>query len=328
MERKQFIGFVLIGLIISGFMLWNTMQTPQPTKSKAESAKQSTSQNSQTSPQASAQASKQQGANTNTTNAAQSPAQGATAQGVTGTLHTKFGALYQPHLSGQEEIITVENDLVQARISSRGGTVRAWRLRHFKAWYGDTVQLVPFTNQFGELGMTFRDMNDGQGGATRESNIVDTRELFFALKVPRLQGSKVKISGDDSVKIVATLALANGGMVEKTYTFYGNKYSTNLAVRVSGMGGVMDNKYSLMWNNGLQYQEKNSVEESMQAKAWLAQNGTIAETDAGGEAKPVAASGALDFAAMKSKYFMAAIIPSAALKGDLQTTLNGYKHEN
>jgi YidC/Oxa1 family membrane protein insertase len=316
MERKQFIGFLLIGLIVSGYMMWNTMQTVPPQKAKPSATDPVKKSSAATAATQAEQRSSQ--TSTTATNVQQMPS-------ADGKLHTKYGSLYHSHLSGREEIITIENDLIQARISSRGGTVRAWRLRHFRAWFGDTVQLVPFSNQFGELGITFRDMNDGQGGTTRESNIVDTRELYFSLKTPPLKGSTVKVTGDDSVQIVASLALDNGGVIEKTYTFYGNKYSTNLALRVSGMGGVMDSKYSLHWNNGLQYQEKNSVDESLQAKAWLAQNGTIAETDAGGEAKPVSASGALDFAAMKSKYFMAAVIPSTTLKGDLQTSLTGYK---
>lgn len=325
MERKQFIGFLLIAIIVAGYMTWTSIQAPAP-KPKQQSAQEQNTQQHSDQQQNSSQASQPQ-----TSAQSSSPSQGTTkgAQNQANTsnpLHTKYGALYDKHLSGANESIVVENDHIKARIIAEGGTVRSWRLKEFKSWYGDTVQLVPFKNQFGALGIKFTDKNDGQGAATRESNVVDTRELFFAVKNPRSGGNYFRVTGNDSVSIVATLALANGGVIEKTYTFYGNSYHTNLAVRISGMDGVMDKKYTLLWQNGLQYQEKNSVDESSQAKAWLAQNGTASEIDAGTEPKPVETNGVLDFAAIKSKYFVAAIKPSAALSAaTLQTTLTGYK---
>lgn len=329
MERKQFIGFLLIAIIVAGYMTWTSIQAPPP---KPKQSEQQSAQEQSAQEQNAKELSAQQPASSET---AKSPtsSQGNPQQAATGApsktnnpLHSKFGALYDKHLSGANESIVVENDHIKVRVIAEGGTVRSWRLKEFKSWYGDTVQLVPFKNQFGALGIKFIDRNDGQGAATRESNVVDTRELYFAVKNPRAQGNYFRVSGNDSVSIVATLALANGGVIEKTYTFYGNSYHTNLAVRISGMDGVMDKKYTLLWQNGLQFQEKNSVDESSQAKAWLAQNGTASEIDAGGDAKPVETNGVLDFAAIKSKYFVAAIKPSAALSNEtLQTTLTGYK---
>jgi YidC/Oxa1 family membrane protein insertase len=322
MERKQFIGFLLIGLIIAAYMTWSSVQqapklpqTQQDSIAKAKAALQNTSQNnSQNTSQNSSQ---------NTSQAAPGLAP-TTASANTNPNHTKFGALYEPFRSGREEIITVENDLIQARITSKGGTLRAWRLKNYKSWYGESVQLIPFENSFGALGISFRDMNDGQGTTTRESNIVDTRELNFTIQAP--QGAVNKVSGTDSLKITALLSLANGGVLEKTYTFYGNRYHTNLAVRMNGLSGVMSDKYTLQWRNGLQYQEQSSIEESNQGKAWLAQNGTQSEIDAGAEATPINANGALDFVAVKTKYFLAAIKPTGAVGGELlQTSLTGYK---
>lgn len=327
MERKQFIGFLLIGLIIAAYMTWTSVQQPpkkpeQTTQQMQDSAAKAVAENQastsiggqNTSQGASSQGSSSQGFSS----------QGALNQVAQNSNHTKYGALYEAFRSGRDEVITVENDLIQARISSRGGTLRAWRLKNYKSWYGDTVQLVPFENKFGALGVSFRDMNDGAAGTTRESNIVDTREFNFTLKTP--QGAYNKVSGGDSLTIVASVALPNGGIIEKSYTFYGNRYHTTLALRVNGMNGIMGDKYTLQWRNGLQYQEKNSVEESGQAKAWLAQNGTQSEIDAGAEATPVNANGTLDFAAVKSKYFVAAIQPTGALKNELlQASLTGYK---
>lgn len=330
MERKQFIGFLLIAIIVAGYMTWTSIQAPAP-KPKQQSAQEQNAQQQNNQQQSAQQQNSSQASQPQTSAQSSSSSQGATkgAQNQANTpnpLHSKYGALYDKHLSGASESIVVENDHIRARIIAEGGTVRSWRLKEFKSWYGDTVQLVPFKNQFGALGIKFTDKNDGQGAATRESNVVDTRELFFTVKNPRSGGNYFRVSGNDSVSIVATLALANGGVIEKTYTFYGNRYHTNLAVRISGMEGVMDKKYSLLWQNGLQFQEKNSVDESSQAKAWLAQNGTASEIDAGGDAKPVETNGVLDFAAIKSKYFLAAIKPSAALSAEtLQTTLTGYK---
>ncbi|TAE29286.1 MAG: membrane protein insertase YidC [Candidatus Kapaibacterium sp.] len=319
MERKQFIGFLLIGLIIAGYMTWTSVQQAPP---KTPQQKQ---QDSLARLKASSEQALQDSSANTTKGAVQNQGQTqAQTQNSSNPNHSKFGALYEPFRGGRDEVITVENDLLQARISSRGGTLRAWRLKKYLSWYGDSVQLIPFENKFGALGISFRDMNDGQAGTSRESNIVDTRELNFTLQSP--QGAVNKVSGNDSLVIVASVKLANGGVIERKYTFYGNRYHTNLAVRINGMNGMMSDKYSLQWRNGLQYQEQNSVEESSQAKAWLAQNGTQSEVDAGAEPAPVSANGTLDFAAIKSKYFVAAIQPTGALKNEmLQASLTGYK---
>ncbi len=320
MERKQFIGFLLIGIIVAGYMTWTSIQAPPP--KPASNAKQQSDSIAKSSAKTSPDQTSKPPIGEQTAQAGSSKQ----AAPSSNPLHTKYGALYERHLSGANESIVVENDLIKARIIAQGGAVRSWRLKEFKSWYGDTVQLVPYKNQFGALGIKFTDKNDGQNGTTRESNVVDTRELFFTVNNPRSKGNYFRVTGNDSVSIVATLALANGGIIEKTYTFYGKSYHTNLAVRVSGMDGVMDKKYSLLWQNGLQYQEKNSVDESGQAKAWLEQNRTASEIDAGVEPKPIETNGVLDFAAIKSKYFLAAIKPSAELSnGTLQTTLTGYK---
>jgi YidC/Oxa1 family membrane protein insertase len=318
MERKQFIGFLLIGLIIAAYMTWTSVQQP-PAKPQQDK------QDSTAKVSANTQSANTQNAAPNNAAVQSAPAQnGSSNQAVQNANHTKFGALYEPFRGGRDEVITIENDLITARISSRGGTLRAWRIKQYKSWYGDTVQLIPFENKFGVLGVSFRDMNDGQAGTTRESNIVDTRELNFTLSSP--QGAYNKVSGNDSLVITAALKLANGGVMEKKYTFYGNRYHTNLALRTSGMNGIMGDKYTLQWRNGLQYQEKSSVEESSQAKAWLAQNGTQSEIDVGAEATPVSANGTLDFIATKTKYFVAAIKPEGALKNEmLQASLTGYK---
>jgi YidC/Oxa1 family membrane protein insertase len=329
MERKQFIGFLLIGIIVAGYMAWTSASfQPPPTKTAADSARatadsqalSSASSEAALDSPASAQSSNTQspaGAQSSPTN----PAKTSSAR------HTKYGILYDKHLSGRDESIVIENDYIKAQIINRGGSLRSWRLKEYKSWFGETVQLIPYKNQFATPGLKFIDRNDDRNGATRESNIVDTREFFFELKTPRATGGNhIRLSGDDSVSVVARLALDNGGVIEKTYTFYGNRYHTNLAVRITGMEGVMDKKYSLVWQNGLQYQENNSVDESNFAKAWLEQNGASSEIDAGVEPKPVETNGILDFAAIKTKYFLAAIKPDAALNNEtLQTTLTGYK---
>lgn len=335
MERKQLFGFLMIGVIIAAYMTWTSINIPPtpPQKNQQQTAEQKNGQKDASqqsdSPQGASQQNQQQSSSAKAASSQYSSAsQGSNAQGGTATntaRNTKYGMLYDKHLSGANESIVVENDLIRTRIIAQGATLRSWRLKEYKSWFGDTVQIIPYNNRFGALGIKFTDKNDDPN-ATRESNIVDTREMYFALKNPTGSGNYVRIKGSDSISIVATLALANGGIIEKIYTFYGNRYHTNLAVRISGMDGVLDRKYSLLWQNGLQYQEKNSVDESAQAKAWLEQNRTASEIDAGTEPKPIEANGVLDFAAIKSKYFLAAIKPSAELnKETLQTTLTGYK---
>lgn len=303
MDKKQILGFILIGLVITAGMVYNSINT-RPIPKKSDST--ATQQAEQATP------------NTSASN----PVATATSQSPAVAQESLYGKIFDASLKGVEEIFIVENDLLEAKISSKGGVLKEWRLKNFKNWNQDTVQLIPYDSH-GEFGVFF---------TTDAAKRVDTRDLYFTLgssKQP--QNGRFIISNGDSLVVTARLTLENGAAIAKSYTFYSDKYSITAGVKLSNMESVIataNRKYEVGWADGLRYQERNSVDESNAAKAVIAMNGSNEELDAkeNNVSVKTSGSGAIDFTAIKTKYFIAAMIP-LHVNNEAQADLEGFKSE-
>lgn len=278
MDRKPIIGFTLIFVIITAWMMYNSVKQ-QETVTKQQSSNQ------------------QVVSTTTSQNQAQTPTahvQSASAQ---------YGQIFQAALSAKSETIIIENELYRAEFNSRGATFTSWQLKNFKSWFGAPVQLVPASVWSGQFGLGF---------TTHDGKDVDTRNLTFSLVSPARDG-KISLEGTQTAVVKATLQLPNGASVVKTFTFYGNVYDVDLGVQMNNMDQIIANRrYTLLWKDGVPYQERNSVDESNHAKAILSVAKTSEELDASSDFNKkieMKNSGAIDYAAVKNKYFTAAILP-------------------
>lgn len=212
-----------------------------------------------------------------------------------------------------ERMITVETDLLHVRLSSYGGTIRSWKLKKYQPWYkaeqpDALVDLVqPGAREFG---FTFRTTN-GQK--------IEARNVPFEWQV---QSDSVRVSGDAAITIKGVAHTVNGGVIERLYTFRGNKYDVKTSIVLDNMEGVIPptNRYvNLEWSKGIRYQEGSTVDESNNAIAIASYNGEIDELDATTYNAPEerSASGRIDYLATRSKYFTVAMIPQAGFDGSV-----------
>ncbi|MCX7909834.1 MAG: membrane protein insertase YidC [Ignavibacteria bacterium] len=225
----------------------------------------------------------------------------------------QFGRSFAPFVGGNERIIVVENELVKAYISSKGATLLKWYLKKFKAWNGYPTQLIWAKGGTPSLIINSRD------------NIqIDDRNLNYNFNVPN---NEIKLSGKDSVELLASLDFGDGKKLIKRFVFYGNKYHFQQEFILANLDEYITPRgYNIQWQNGLRYQELNSVDESTEAQAIVSLNGEIEEIDASSnEPVQMAPAGNLDFVACKIKYFTAAFIPKP--KGSLDATVyvTGYR---
>lgn len=211
----------------------------------------------------------------------------------------KFGEAFAPFTGGKEKIIIVENDLIKAYISSKGGTILKWWLKDYKQWNGYQTQLI--WNDGGELFLRF---------PLRENRriIVDSRDLDFSFNNDKWN---YKISGKDSLVLTATLEPQPGKSIVKTFKFYGDKYIVDTDIIFNNMENIVHPKgYELLWSGGLKYQEVSSVDESSEAEAMISMNDELFTLNADEtEMQSESVAGSVDFASVKIKYFTAAIIP-------------------
>ncbi|MFP4528129.1 MAG: membrane protein insertase YidC [Candidatus Kapaibacterium sp.] len=226
----------------------------------------------------------------------------------------KYGRYFADFASGSERVITIENDLVKAKISNRGGSLIQWELKNYKKWDGVPTRLIWKTE--GELFVTF---------LTMESKQIDSRELYFQLDADK---DYYKISGNDSYTLTARIPIDDQRALVKRLTFYGDKYHLDAEIVLENMQSVIPSRgYNFGWDKGLRYQESNSVDESAEALAMVSLNGEMEQLDAD-ENEPVETSvtGLVDFAAVKIKYFEAAIIPQPYQSFDGTVDLYGTRH--
>lgn len=222
-----------------------------------------------------------------------------------------FGKTFAPFSKGTRETVTIETDLVEAVLSTKGASLIRWKLKKYDKWDKVPTQLI--RDHKGQLYLTF---------VTFENKKIDSRNLYFELDSEK---EKYRISKDQKLTIKATLELEEGKYIEKTYTFYGNKYHVDTDVKLVNLGSVIPSRgYNYAWSGGLAYQEKNSVDESQEAVSMASMNGEVEELDAEeGEGNRTSLTGIIDYAAVKIKYFGAAIIPQPYREFDGTVDLEG-----
>ena len=116
MDKKSILGFVLITLIITAWMFYNSVNTKHEPLKVQESKSQSVN------------ARKAQ----LKSNEFNSIADSANADSV--IANRKFGPVFSKFANKGEEFITVETDLYKAILSTQGGTIRKWTLKNYKKW--------------------------------------------------------------------------------------------------------------------------------------------------------------------------------------------------
>jgi YidC/Oxa1 family membrane protein insertase len=136
----------------------------------------------------------------------------------------------------------------------------------------------------------------------------------------------VKLSGKDSVVIPFVLQVDADSRIIKNITFYGKGYSFREEIILENMEEYIPSRgYKLVWDTGLRPQEKNSVDEANSSFAHVSMNEDLDKLDATDEGEQGSYTGLIDFAAVTSKYFTTAIIPSPYKSFDGTVDLSGKK---
>lgn len=267
-DKRTIIGFILIGIILTGWFIW------QSSISKRAVPKQETTLKVDS----------------------VAPTQPAAV-----SAEQKLGKQFAPFAARDEEFISVETDLYKALISTKGGTIAHWELKKYNAWFNAPVQLIP---QYGrEVSVSFY---------SAEGKKISDKDLGFTItSLGSAAGqSSYRISGKNSLILTATLDMGKGSRIVKRLTFHGNEYAMDADVTFDNMSDyIPKHRFFMNWTRGLQFQEHNSVDESNTAAAIAMLAGSKEELDAHDFAAPNTTqyTGIIDFAAIRSKYFVAAI---------------------
>lgn len=204
-----------------------------------------------------------------------------------------------------EQIITIENSKVLLELTSKGARIKKYYLKKYKTWYHkelkDTsdfyaqhVQLINYTKNGGDFNIVFL----SKGG-----HLVNTANLDFN---SNLGNYKYKIEKNDSLTLAYEFKTASGKSIRKIFTFYGDRYDSKIDIELENMDDFISSyRYDVVWANGINFAEKNSVDEANYAVANVFsgdENTTINAKDED-EKTTKDLNGKIDWLALTNKYF-------------------------
>jgi YidC/Oxa1 family membrane protein insertase len=275
MDRNTIIGFILIGLVL---MLWMWLNAPPPPAANQSAARDS--------------AAIQQRAPVPSQAEKTEPAERPQADSL---------GKYFSHLTGKAAgTVRVRSGLFDGVLSTRGAAITSWTLEGFKSWYGDPVNLLN-KNSSGECDLLFY---------TSDGKLIDTKYLSFELSDRNQQD--VTLKDADSASVSFRLNVDDRRRITKTYVFHADSYTFDIVYTFEGMEEIISNyEYQIAWDNGLAYQERNSIDESSAAMAYSYAGGELTDLDASKFDEPPVKqniSGRVNWVATRNKYFGVAMI--------------------
>ena len=207
--------------------------------------------------------------------------------------------------AGPEKLVTVQNDLMTAIISSKGATLKSLVLKKHLDGTRHPFNLITDSSK-GALSMLFLS-SDGKR--------IDTRDLNFrSLSVDSVR----TVTGAQKVSVSYVLDVDTTRSMQVTYMFSGDSYTIGYDLKLTGFGStVAGNQYQIAWDGGIAYSEKDKVDEAANALASAYLGGGLVKLDAkdSKQAYREEESGKAQWVAVRSKYFLAALIPGRESDG-------------
>lgn len=252
MNKSSLIGFILIGLILFGWMWWM-----QP--SKAELAEQQRIQDSIRMARQEAAildsirfAEEQRNkavADTALASMAQEMDSATAASEQLRISRDKFGT-FASASTGEEQFWTLENKLQRITVTNKGGFVKQVELKDYKTY--DSLPLISFDPETAVFDLSFFSNN----------RIINTSQLYFQPYVngKLYQGGDLVTSDGDSIVFALRLPTDDAGKyLEFVYTVYDDNYMFDFDLRTVGLQDVIANNINYMnldWKVDLLQHEK------------------------------------------------------------------------
>ena len=157
------------------------------------------------------------------------------------TLMREYGNFYKS-AQGEEEFVTLENDLIAVTLSSKGGKPYRVQVKGYKTHYGDSLYILAGdSTHFGLLLSAIGRSTD---------------EMYFTTNVH-------KPTAEQEQSVSYRLAVNEFSYLEYIYTLKPNSYNLELEITTKGMDTyIRESRYNLLWNTTMNVLEKSKTSES------------------------------------------------------------------
>jgi len=205
-----------------------------------------------------------------------------------------------------KRLITVETERYEIIISTDGGQIKSLRLKPYGRYLKDGVELIP-------------DAPGARPGYRFWTNNgpIETESLAFRIEDSEGEGDiemQVRGSYKETLTLFAPLGKDRG--IKLTYTFNGDQFTFLTHAEGVGMSSLFVRDYiEAIWTGGLAYTEADTAQDQAYSLAYTYFAGDVLEEQKLEPKKSVAtspSSGQTRWGAVRTKYFLAAMIPDSA----------------
>ncbi len=227
MDKNTLIGFLLIGVVLFAFSWFNR---PTPEQLEAQRRYQDSIARIEYAQQLESrkQESKDALAEDSLVNLPDSVR--------TRRLQQSFG-VFGDAMVGTDKYTTLQNDVVELRVSNKGGRICYARLKEYDTYNDEPLVL------FDEKGSGFSFTL-----VTATNRVVNTGDLYFT-----------PVKGDDPNSVTMRLDTGEGSHLDFTYTLNPDDYRVRCRILGTGLNGVLapsTNALDLLWEQDVRQQEK------------------------------------------------------------------------
>ncbi|MDR0371299.1 MAG: membrane protein insertase YidC, partial [Prevotellaceae bacterium] len=239
MDKNTVIGFLLIAVIVIGFGLLNRPSEEEIARQRKYNDSIALVQQARAEAEAAARAALEEQRNTVTETDSAS---------VSGQLANAFGE-FSAAATGEEKLITLENELIKLAISTKGGTVYSAELKNYRTH--DSLPLILFEGEESRMNFTL---------ITNGNLIVNTENMYFE----PIADIKKDESGAQTL-ILRLNTTEKDAYIDFAYTLPTNDYMLAFGMKSNNMNRVMPlgtNYLEMEWDAKIRQQEKGRKFES------------------------------------------------------------------
>ncbi len=204
----------------------------------------------------------------------------------------RFGS-FAGSVKGEQQFITLENDLVKLKISTLGGHIYSAELNNFKTYTKEP--LVLFSGDYNFFGLQFWGNN----------NNIETHKLFFT--PDRADTLITVLPGSSPQTLIMRLAAGESSFIDYVYTIHPESYMIDFSIRFANMDRVISGKpgsIDLLWDVTLPQLEKGSENESNYTNiAYRLSNGDYEELSPRGDDESTDVSTRINWIGYKQQFF-------------------------
>jgi YidC/Oxa1 family membrane protein insertase len=192
-------------------------------------------------------------------------------------------------MEGKEETVTLENDLLELRISTKGGRLEYARLKEYVTH--DSQPLILFQEKESKLDFTL---------VTATNRVVSTADMFFT-----------PVKGNDPNSITMRLNISESSYIDFAYSLKPNDYMLQYTIRGHGLNGILSpgaNTLDLVWEQDIRQQEKGRKYEDQHTALYYKFLADDVENLSEGKDQSEKISNRLKWIAYKDKFFATVLI--------------------